>query len=93
MSDGKFTVECPDSSSSDPASGIPRRHPLCLEDGELIRSYHPDVTTLYESFTLSVERNGNNPFFGTRGFLGNGKFGDYEWKTYSQVHEIIKKLR
>lgn len=93
MADGKFTVECPDSHSSDPASGIPRRHPLCLEEGELIRSYHPNVTTLYESFALSAERNGNNPFFGTRASLGRGEFGDYKWKSYAQVYEMIKKLR
>lgn len=92
MSDGKFTIECPDANSNDPASGIPRRHPLCLEEGELIRSYHPEITTLYESFMLSVERNGDNPFFGTRIRLEDGKFGDYEWKSYAQVYEIIKKL-
>lgn len=92
MSDGKFTIECPDDNSIDPSSGIPRRHPLCLEAGELISSYHPEVTTLYESFVMSAKRSGNNPFFGTRAKLGNGKFGLYEWKTYAQVYEIIKKL-
>ena len=92
MSDGKFTVECPDVNSSDPSSGIPRRHPLCLDDGELIRTYHPEVATLYESFLLSVERNGNNPFFGTRIRLENGELGAYQWKSYTQVFELIKKL-
>lgn len=92
MSDGKFTVECPDANSNDPASGIPRRHPLCLEAGELIRSYHPEVTTLYESFAKSAQRNTNNPFFGTRTRLENGNFGEYQWKTYGQVYEIVKKL-
>lgn len=92
MSDGKFTVECPDSNSTDPASGIPRRHPLCIESGELIHSYHPEVTTLYESFAKSAQRNANNPFFGTRTRLENGKFGEYQWKTYGQVYDIVKKL-
>lgn len=92
MSDGKFTVECPDENCTDPASGVPRRHPLCVESGELIRSYHPEVTTLYESFAISVQRNANNPFFGTRARLENGKFGEYQWKTYGQVYEIVKKL-
>lgn len=92
MSDGKFTVEWPDVNCDDSGSGVPRRHPLCLEAGELIRSYHPEVTTLYESFALSAQRNFNNPFFGTRARLENGKFGEYEWKTYGQVYEIVKKL-
>ncbi len=92
MSDGKFTVECPDETCNDPASGVPRRHPLCMEAGELIRSYHPEVATLYESFAMSAQRNANNPFFGTRTRLENGKFGEYQWKTYGQVYEIVKKL-
>ena len=92
MSDGKFTVECPEANSNDPTSGTPRRHPLCIEASELIRTYHPEVTTLYESFAISVARNANNPFFGTRIRLENGKFGEYQWKTYGQVHEIVKKL-
>lgn len=92
MSNGKFTIECPDSKSNDPASGIPRRHPLCIKTGELIRSYHPEVTTLSESFAFSAERNSSNPFFGTRIRLANGKFGEYQWKTYGEVYEIVKKL-
>ena len=94
MSDGKFTVESPDTNSTDPSSGIPRRHPLCLETGELIRSYNPEVTTLYESFAKSVQRNANNPFFGTRSKSRDidGRFCEYRWKTYGQVYEIVKKL-
>ena len=92
MSDGKFTFECPDENSTDLTSGVPRRHPLCLQAGDLIRTYHPEVTTLYESFAFSVERNTNNPLFGTRIRLDDGKFGDYQWKTYGQVYEIVKKL-
>ncbi len=92
MSDGKFTVECPDPESNDPASGVPRRHPLCMEAGELISTYHPEITTLYESFAMSAQRNANNPFFGTRARLEDGKLGDYQWKTYGQVYEIVKKL-
>lgn len=92
MSNGKFTVECPDTKSTDPSSGIPRRHPLCIEAGELIRSYSPEVTTLSESFALSVQRNSSNPFFGTRVRLPEGKFGEYQWKTYGEVYEIVKKL-
>jgi hypothetical protein len=92
MSDGKFTVECPDSASNDAASGVPRRHPLCLESGELIRTYHPEVKTLYESFTMSAHRSANNPFFGTRARLNDGTFGEYQWKTYGEVYETVKKL-
>ena len=92
MSDGKFTVECPDPKSNDPASGVPRRHPLCLDAGDLIRSYHPEIKTLYESFAMSAQRNANNPFFGSRVRLENKKFGEYQWKTYGQVYEIVKKL-
>lgn len=92
MTDGKFTIQCPDINSNDPTSGVTRRHPLCLETGELIRSYNPEIKTLYESFAMSAERNANNPFFGTRTRLENGKFGEYEWKTYAQVYEVVKKL-
>lgn len=92
MSDGKFTVECPDVSCTDPASGVPRRHPLCISAGGLISSYHPEVKTLYESFKLSATRNSSNPLFGSRRRGEDGKFGEYQWKTYGEVYELVEKL-
>lgn len=90
MPDGKFTFECPEPGAS-ADSGVPRRHPLCLEGG-LITSYHPEISTLHQSFLMSVERNGQNQFLGTRQKLDDGSFGEYTWKTYGQVNELINSL-
>lgn len=102
LPDGKFTYECPEESSNcdadasasvpiEPGSGCPRRHPLCQGAG-LIRSYHPEITTLRQSFLMSVSRNRDNPFLGTRERLPDGKFGAYRWKTYGQVSELVDAL-
>lgn len=90
MPDGKFTFECPETEAT-PDSGIPRRHPLC-QDAGLITSYHPEIKTLRQSFLLSVQRNAQNRFLGTREKLADGVFGEYTWKTYGEVNELINCL-
>jgi len=92
MPDGKFTFEYDEFETGPrPGEGLPRRHPLTKDIG-LLRTYHNDITTLHESFVLSVERSRNNPCFGTRSRHEDGSFGDYEWETYEEVFEKIKAL-
>ena len=92
MPDGKFSFEHPEV-GADASSGCPRRHPLCQGSEEgLIRSYHPEIKTLRQSFLMSVSRNHGNPFLGTRERLPDGSFGAYQWKSYGQVSELIDAL-
>lgn len=87
-----LSFECPDINCKDPASGIPRRHPLCFESGDFISTYNPKITTLFESFELSVQKNFQKPFLGTRGRLENETCGEYQWKTYGEFFALVKKL-
>lgn len=92
MSAEMFSFECPYINCEDPASGIPRRHPLCLESGDFVRTYNPKYTTLNECFQLSVQKHFHKPFFGTRARLENKTFGEYQCKTYGEFYALVKKL-
>lgn len=48
-------------------------------------------STLYESFKYSCSQNSNRPFLGTRIKTEDG-FGPYEWLSYSQVEEKVKRI-
>ena len=43
------------------------------------------VTTLYESLERSVKMNPSSPALGYRPIVTDGKAGDYEWITYSEL--------
>ena len=45
----------------------------------------PGVTTLYESLERSVKLNGSSPALGYRPIDSEGKAGDFEWITYSEL--------
>ena len=45
----------------------------------------PGVTTLYESLERSVRMNPSCPALGWRPMDAEGKAGDYEWITYSEL--------
>ena len=45
----------------------------------------PGVTTLYESLERSVRMNPSCPALGWRPIDAEGKAGDYEWITYSEL--------
>ena len=47
--------------------------------------------TLFESFQYSCTHHPNNPYLGTRVKTEQG-FGQYEWMTYSQVGEKVKRI-
>lgn len=92
MPDGKFTFEYDESGNGPrPGEGLPRRHPL-TKGTDLLKTYHEDVTTLHDSFVMSVERSHDNPCFGTRVRHEDGTFGEYRWETYGEVFEKIKAL-
>ncbi len=91
MPDGKFSFEV-EEEGADASSGRPRRHPLCQGGVGLISSYHPEIKTLRQSFQMSVARNRNNPFLGTRERLTDGSFGGYQWKSFGEVSDLVDSL-
>ena len=62
------------------------RHPIA-ERG-LIKQIQVGKTTLYEHFRKSVALFGQKNYLGMRESLSGGKWGDYKWKTYSEVDEL-----
>lgn len=51
-----LSVESPGAEARE-GEGLPRRHPL-VANGDFIQTYDDSVTTLYESFMLSVRKFG-----------------------------------
>jgi len=52
-----------------------------LKTDELITSYYPDITTLYDGFLRGCRVSGNNPCIGYRPSLQS----PYKWLTYNEV--------
>jgi long-chain acyl-CoA synthetase len=55
---------------------------------QLLSTYHPKVTTMYESFELIAKERPDQPSLGDREYdYVNKKWGPYKYMTYSQVRE------
>ncbi|KMT10007.1 hypothetical protein BVRB_5g122220 [Beta vulgaris subsp. vulgaris] len=52
---------------------------------------HPEVSTTWDSFRLSVEKYPGNKMLGWREMV-DGKWGPYVWKTYRNVYEEVLKI-
>ncbi|XP_010679430.2 long chain acyl-CoA synthetase 1 [Beta vulgaris subsp. vulgaris] len=52
---------------------------------------HPEVSTTWDSFRLSVEKYPGNKMLGWREMV-DGKWGPYLWKTYRNVYEEVLKI-
>ncbi len=52
----------------------------------------PGVTTLYESLERSVKLNGSSAALGYRPIDSEGKAGDFEWITYSELESAASFL-
>ena len=52
----------------------------------------PGVATLYESLERSVKLNGSSAALGHRPIDSDGKAGDFEWITYSELESAASCL-
>ncbi|KAG5421415.1 hypothetical protein I9W82_000505 [Candida metapsilosis] len=59
---------------------------------ELITVPYPGITTLYETFELSVANNGNKPCAGHRVKNTDGTFGKYVWEDYKTIQKRRNNL-
>jgi hypothetical protein len=87
-----YTLPVPNHEPKD-GEGIPRRHPLMVNEAELIKQYDKDICTLYDVLLASVKAYPNKAFLGTRTKSEDGTIGDYAWRSYTQVYEDIQNLR
>ena len=51
-----------------------------------------ECKTLAQAFQISRERNPNQPFIGTRERLPDNTLGDYVWKTYNEIADLVSCL-
>ncbi|KAL2902778.1 Long chain acyl-CoA synthetase 4 [Bienertia sinuspersici] len=49
------------------------------------------METCWDIFRMSVEKNPNNPMLGHREMV-DGKAGEYVWRTYKEVYDVVIKL-
>lgn len=77
----------------DEKSGSTRalRHPD-IGEKDLVKVPTNGVITLWEGFQASVQKHGDRPFLGTRNFISKDKYGNFEWKTYKEVNEIVTQV-
>ncbi|KAG5421416.1 hypothetical protein I9W82_000506 [Candida metapsilosis] len=59
---------------------------------ELYSVPYPGITTLYETFELSVANNGNKPCAGHRVKNADGTFGKYVWEDYKTIQKRRNNL-
>lgn len=77
-----------------PVSGTQKEGQTPIFTHPLARPYlsstlYTGAKTLYQNFKASVDKYGSRPFLGTRILNPNGSLGDYKWKTYSDVYELV----
>ena len=84
----------------------PYRHIALGTNEDLVCELYPGVDTIKKSFLRSVEKFGNERFLGKREITGTEKvmnpktkkeeehsvYGDYVWKTYSEIFELVEPL-
>eukprot|EP01055_Gregarina_sp_Pseudo9_P003850 Gregarina_sp_Pseudo_9__3849@NODE_39_length_5284_cov_104_254719_g36_i0_p1_GENE_NODE_39_length_5284_cov_104_254719_g36_i0NODE_39_length_5284_cov_104_254719_g36_i0_p1_ORF_typecomplete_len672_score109_31AMPbinding/PF00501_28/2_2e68_NODE_39_length_5284_cov_104_254719_g36_i031955210 len=58
----------------------------------LIDNLEQPAETCADFFLATVARRGSAPFLGRRQYLGDDTYGDYEWITYAEALETIKKI-
>ncbi|KNE67637.1 hypothetical protein AMAG_12091 [Allomyces macrogynus ATCC 38327] len=84
-----FTYEVPGAPEI-PGEGKPRR--AAYMEGLELLDMPPGVNSLHENFLLGVKIASDNPYLGHRIRNEDGSLGPYEWETYAQVYERVKKL-
>ena len=79
----------------------PYRHISLKPDEDCVCELYPGIDTIKKSFLRSVEKFGSERFLGYRPITGTEKvtknkqevevnvFGEYEWKTYQEVHDLV----
>jgi long-chain acyl-CoA synthetase len=48
-----------------------------------------EFKTIWEAFETNAMKSPNKEFLGTRKFISNGVYGEYEWKTYQQIYDLV----
>ena len=64
------------------------RHPS-VGDKPLPYIYEEGIDTLWKVFENSVKKYPNNRMLGTRKKINDKEFGDYEFKTYKEIHSEV----
>ena len=64
------------------------RHPS-VGDKPLHYIYEEGIDTLWKVFENSVKKYPNNRMLGTRKKINDKEFGDYEFKTYKEIHSEV----
>jgi long-chain acyl-CoA synthetase len=63
------------------------RHPE-FKDSELSKGCGK-VNTLWEAFEESYKDEPGSDFLGTRKYISKGQYGEYEWKTYQEIYDLV----
>jgi long-chain acyl-CoA synthetase len=67
------------------------RHPK-IGDKELPKEPVEGINTISKTFEYAVNLHGNRPFLGTRRVISKDQFGEYEFKTYNEINELVKQF-
>ncbi|ORX55841.1 acetyl-CoA synthetase-like protein [Piromyces finnis] len=70
--------------------GKPRRI-FVSEDWDTLYGEPIGVNSLLDNLELTVKKSPNNRFLGSRQKNEDGTFGEYEWQTYSEFYEHVKR--
>ncbi|OMJ72441.1 hypothetical protein SteCoe_29121 [Stentor coeruleus] len=83
----KYAIEVKESAI--PGSSPIYRNPISRPD---LNSEPPSkAKNLYENFLNGYRKFPNRPFLGTRENF-DGKFGEYKWKSYSEIHDMAIRI-